>query len=193
MRFGCALLLSRLRFWNAPTCKALTLGSENTEIHQEGVRRDRVGPMPPQFFAGVSMNAQRQQGFLAALFHLGSDEQPVAVDRGRTGPPTRQLHRPTYVLGLAPLRGEVLAVRHSVSVWPSPPGPIGIACRAGGPHAALESRPATGVTGRRLAIRDGGGERGEHTNPRMFHFNQYGDYRRLISSRALPPFGSANS
>ena len=45
--------------------------------------------MPPQFFAGVSMKAQRQQGFPAALFHLGSDEQPVSVDHRRTGPPTR--------------------------------------------------------------------------------------------------------
>ncbi len=127
--------------------------------------------MPPQFFAGVSMEAQRQQGFLAALFHLGSDEQPVSVDHRRTGPPTRQLRRPTYVLGLAPLRGEAPAVRHSVSVWPSPPGPIGIGRRAGGLHAALEIRPAIGAAGRGLAIRDGSRKRDEHANLRMFHFN----------------------
>src|SRR5207253_2682430 len=79
--------------------------------------------MPPQFLAVLSVETERQQGFL--VFPMRRDEHSVAIDHGRTGSPARQIHRPADILGFTPTDGQFPAVRYPVSVSPSPAGPIG--------------------------------------------------------------------
>src|SRR4051794_5784851 len=78
--------------------------------------------MPPQFFAALSVKAQRQQGFW--VFLMRCDEHPVAIDDRRAGPPARQLHRPANIFGLTPANREFAPVGDTIGIWPSPSRPI---------------------------------------------------------------------